>query len=152
MKSFIMIACLLCPSWAMAGMTVDADRFELVQEEQRADFFGHVVVIRDDMTLKADKMKVWYQQDKKSGKKTLKRVHAMGQVVIDTPDSKGAAESAVFVTDSDTLDMTGKAHMTSKQGTVEGEHIAYNIKTKNTKVVGSDAGEQVRFIFEDKLQ
>jgi len=152
MKLIIVVIFLLFPHWVNAAMTVDADRFELVQEEERADFFGHVVVIRDEMTLKADKMKVWYQQDSKTGKKILKKVYATGHVLIDTPDSKGAAETAVFEANSDMLDMTGKAHMTSKQGKVEGDHIAYNIKTKDTKVVGGQDGKQVRFTFEDQPQ
>lgn len=151
MKTWMMVLLLFMPQHVMAApMTVDADRFELIQGEQRADFFGHVVVKRDDMTLKADQMRVWYQQDETTGKKTLKKVHAVDNVVIDTPDSKGSANTATFTTDSDMLVMVGEAKMISKQGTVEGERIVYNIKTKDTKVINDQKGGQVHFTFEEK--
>ncbi len=152
MKTWIIILLLMVTNDVLAApMTVDADRFELIEGEQRADFFGHVVVKRDDMILKANQMRVWYQQDDKTGKKTLKKVRAMDNVVIDTPDSKGSANTATFNTDSDMLVMVGQAKMTSKQGTVEGEHIAYNIKTKDTKVINDQKGGQVHFTFEENV-
>ena len=151
MKTWMLTLLLLMPQILMAEpMTVDADRFELVQDKQQADFFGHVVIKRDDMTLKADKVRVWYQEDKVTHKKVLKKAEAKGHVWIDTPDSKGNSDYALFTTDSDILVMKGHAQMTSKQGTIEGEHITYNIKTKDTKVLGSKEGGQVRFTFDEK--
>jgi lipopolysaccharide export system protein LptA len=150
MKLWMIILLLALPQCvAAAPMTVDADRFELVQGEQRADFFGHVVVKRDDMILKADEMRVWYQQVEETGKKTLEKVEATGHVTIFTPDSQGSSDLATFMTGSDILVMKGKANMTSTQGTVEGEHIEYNVKTKDTKVIGGQDNGQVRFTFDD---
>jgi len=151
MKLWMIFSMLLMPNLAMAGaMTVDADRFELMQTEQRADFFGHVVIQRDDMTLKGDKVRVWYEEDKKTGKKVLKKAEATGHVLIDTDDSKGASDYALFTTDSDMLIMKGHATMTSKQGTVSGEHIAYNVVTKDTKVMGTQESGQVHFTFDEQ--
>jgi lipopolysaccharide transport protein LptA len=151
MKRWVILLTLLMPNLALAGaMTVDADRFELMQELQRADFFGHVIIKRDDMMLKGDKVRVWYEEDKKTGKKVLKKAEATGDVLIDTDDSKGASDYALFTTDSDMLIMKGNATMTSKQGTVSGEHIAYNVVTKDTKVMGSKARGQVHFTFDEQ--
>ncbi len=152
MKLSVWLILLLLPSWALAAMTVDADRFELVQGKQQADFYGHVVVKREDMTLKAEKVRVWYQDNKTTGKRVLKQAEAIGKVDIDTPDSKGKSDYALFTTTSNVLVMKGNAHMTSQQGTVEGEHITYNTKTKDTKVVGGDSGKQVRFTFDEDVQ
>ncbi len=149
MKLVLLLVLLLLPNWALAAMTVDADRFELVQGKSQADFYGHVVIQRDDMTLMADKVRVWYKENTETGKKTLKKAEANGHVIIDTPDSKGRSDYALFTTGSDMLLMKGNAHMTSQQGTVEGEHIAYNIKTKDTKVMSGQAGKQVRFTFDE---
>jgi lipopolysaccharide transport protein LptA len=153
MKRWVILLALLMPNLALAGaMTVDADRFELMQAQQRADFFGHVIIKRDDMTLKGDKVRVWYEEEKQTGKKVLKKAEATGHVLIDTDDSKGASDYALFTTDSDMLIMKGNATMTSKQGTVSGEHIAYNVVTKDTKVMGSKASGQVHFTFDEKAQ
>ncbi len=147
---YILLLCILIPHVAFAAsMTVDADRFELVQGEQQADFFGHVVIKREGIILKADKVRVWYQEDKKTEKKVLRRAEAEGNVKIDTLDSHGKSDYAQFTAASNILVMKGNARMTSKQGTVEGEHITYNTKTKDTKVVGGDSGKQVRFTFDE---
>jgi len=149
---FFFILFLLSFASIAEAMTVDADRFELIQGKQQADFFGHVVIKRGDMTLKAEKVRVWYQEDEKTGKRVLKQAEAIGKVDIDTPDSKGKSDYALFTTTSNILVMKGHAHMTSQQGTVEGEHITYNTKTKDTKVVGGDSGKQVRFTFDEDVQ
>ncbi|MDQ6983920.1 MAG: LptA/OstA family protein [Ghiorsea sp.] len=153
MKKWLLL-CLLMPQmlWAAEPMTVNADRFVLVQDKQQVDFFGHVVIQREGMTLKADKVRVWYQEDEESGKKVLKQVEAIGHVDIDTGDSKGQSQYALFTASSNILVMKGDAFMVSQQGRVEGEHITYHTLTKNTKVVGGDSGKQVRFIFDEDVQ
>ena len=153
MKYWFVLSLFLLPNavWA-ASMTVDADRFELVQGKQQADFFGNVVIKRGDMMIKAEKVRVWYQEDEKTGKKVLKQAEAMGKVDIVTDDSKGKSDYALFTTASSILVMKGNAYMTSKQGTVEGEHITYNTDTQDTKVVGGDSGKQVRFTFDEGVQ
>jgi len=153
MKKWLLL-CLLMPQmlWAAEPMTVDADKFVLVQGKQQVDFFGHVVIQREGMTLKADKVRVWYQEDEESGKKVLKQVEAIGHVDIDTDDSKGQSQYALFTAASNILVMKGDAFMVSQQGRVEGEYITYNTFTKDTKVVGGDSGKQVRFTFDEDVQ
>ncbi|HIP06858.1 MAG TPA: lipopolysaccharide transport periplasmic protein LptA [Mariprofundaceae bacterium] len=150
MRAGIFLLCLLLPHALLAEpMTVDADKFVLVQDKQQVDFFGHVVIKRDDMILRADKVRVWYQEDKATGKKVLKQAEAIGHVDIDTEDSKGKSDYALFTANSNILVMKGDAFMVSKQGKVEGEHITYNTVTKDTKVVGGESGKQVRFTFDE---
>ncbi len=150
MKKWVLLMVFMLPHTLSAEpMVVDADKFVLLQGKQQVDFFGHVVIQRADMTLKADKVRVWYQEDEATGKKVLKQAEAIGHVDIDTEDSKGKSDYALFTAESNILVMKGNAFMVSKQGKVEGEHITYNTFTKDTKVVSGESGKQVRFTFDE---
>lgn len=151
MKKISLLVMFICAvsSHAMAEpMTVDADKFELFSTEQRADFFGHVVVHRQAMVLKANQVRVWYKEV--NGKKELHSVKATGNVLIDTPENKGSSDYATFSAVTDLLVLTGHARMVNKQGTLEGEQIEYNTATEGTRVLSGDSGKQVHFTFEEK--
>ena len=150
MKHIILIFMfmLVSPTAQATTMTIDADKFELFQTNQRAEFFGHVVVHREDMVLKADQMTVWYREVNK--KNELKYVKATGHVVIDTPENKGTSKEATYSAETEMLVMTGEAHMVSEQGELNGEQIEYNTATKDTRVLKDETEDkQVQFIFED---
>ena len=131
-------------------MTLDADKFELFQTEQRAEFYGHVVVHREEMVLKADFMTVWYQET--NGKNELKRVEAKGNVLIDTPENKGTSNLASYSANTEMLIMSGEARMVNDRGVLEGEQIEYNTKTEDTRVLKGEENQQVHFTFEDEDQ
>ncbi len=130
-----------------APMTIDADRFEMHKDKKRADFFGHVEVHRDDVVIKADTMKVWYQE--KQGKNELKEVQADGHVRITTATKQGEADHARFKAGSQTLLLKGNARVRSEGNVVEGEEIEYHMQTERIHVRKGKAGKQVRFIFDE---
>ncbi|MDX8388216.1 MAG: LptA/OstA family protein [Ghiorsea sp.] len=144
---FMMVGFLPLSQSYAASMTVDADKFELFQTEQRADFFGHVVVHRENMVLKADQMHVWYKDVE--GANELQRVKAKGNVFIETAQHKGTSNKASFSADTDMLILTGDARMESDQGILEGEQIEYNTVTEDTKVLQGKKDSQVHFSFEE---
>jgi len=151
MKQFVLFLSLLIlsPVFAHAkAMTVDADKFELYEKEQRAEFYGNVIVHRDAMILKAEHITIWYEEAQR--KKTLKSVVAVGKVLIHTPQHKGSAKKASFSTASDLLILTGDARMESERGVVKGDQIEYNTVTENTQVISKEKDTQVHFTFEEK--
>src|SRR5215203_5291888 len=74
---------------------VTSDSLEVLQEENRAVFTGHVVAIQGDVRLKADKMTVFYSQKKEPAKRkaepstpgagSIKKIEAAGSVFLSTP-------------------------------------------------------------------
>ncbi|WP_038247137.1 lipopolysaccharide transport periplasmic protein LptA [Ghiorsea bivora] len=131
-------------------MTVDADRFELFQEDKRADFYGHVVVHRHDMVMKADKVKVWYQEI--DGKNELKSLDATGHVMITTKVKQGSADRATFEAGSELLVLTGHAQVKDENSVLEGEVIEYHTATENIKVLKGKSGKQVQFTFGEEAK
>lgn len=154
MKRHLMVWALCCALASYASMayadtmTVDADRFELYQDKQRAEFYGHVVVHRQDMVLKADKVLIWYQEI--AGKQELKSLHATGHVVIHTKAKQASADKATFEAGSDMLILTGDAQVKDENSVLEGEIIEYNTTTENMKVLKGKSGKQVTFTFSEE--
>jgi len=131
-------------------MTVDADRFELFQEDKRADFYGHVVVHRQAMVMKADKVKVWYQEI--GSKNELKSLDATGHVIITTKVKQGSADRATYEAGSELLVLTGHAQVTDENSVLEGEVIEYHTATENIKVLKGKSGKQVQFTFGEEAK
>jgi len=150
MKAVLILVLLLCPTLSIAEtMSIDADRFELFETEKRADFFGHVVVNRGSMTLKANQMRVWYLEE--AGKNKLKYLSAEGEVWISTSESTGSADKATFSPASALLVLTGQAKVNNEQGILEGEKIEYNMDTQEIRVLKGKHGGQVHFTFEEAV-
>lgn len=131
-------------------MTVDADRFELFQEDKRAEFYGHVVVHRQGMVMKAEQVKVWYQDV--GGKNKLKSLVATGHVVITTQAKQGSANQATFEAGSEMLILTGNAQVKDENSVLKGEVIEYNTATENIEVRKGSSEKQVQFTFGEENQ
>ncbi|MDQ6988958.1 MAG: lipopolysaccharide transport periplasmic protein LptA [Mariprofundaceae bacterium] len=152
MKMLLLVCCaLMClPSWLVAApMVVDADHFELVQDKQRAVFTGHVVATQGELIIKADKMTLWYVKNASTGKSKLNKAKAVGHVWIKTAENIGSADIATFAADSKILVLKGNARMQSEDGEVLGQHIEYNMQSKDSTVLKGLSEEQVRFTFDE---
>lgn len=129
-------------------MTVVADRFELFQENKRAEFYGHVVVHRQGMVMKANQVKVWYQDI--DGKNELKSLLATGNVVMTTQIKQGSADRVTFEAGSEVLILTGNAQVKDEKNVLKGDVIEYNTVTENIQVHKGKSNQQVRFTFDKK--
>ena len=149
MKQGLMIVVLLwCQHAFAAPMTIDADRFAMIKAEKRADFFGHVVVRRDDVVIKADQARVWYQE--RDGKHVLKAVQADGHVRITTANKQGMANHAHFTAGSQLLVLRGQAKVVDERSTIEGHVIEYHMRTEQIRVRQNKSGERVKLTFEEE--
>jgi len=131
-------------------LRVDADKFELAQDSQQAEFIGHVIATRDDVKLTANRMTIWYEKDEKTQKNIFKRAKAIGNVEVLSADTKALAQEVSLSADSNIVVLKGEASISSPQGYLTGEHIEYDTQTKNTKVLPSESGGKAHFVFEEK--
>jgi len=129
---------------------VDADKFELAQDSQQAEFIGHVIATRDDVKLTANRMTIWYEKDEKTQKNIFKRAKAIGNVEVLSADTKALAQEVSLSADSNIVVLKGEASISSPQGYLTGEHIEYDTQTKNTSVLPSETGGKAHFVFEEK--
>lgn len=124
---------------------VTADSLEVLQEESKATFSGHVVAIQGDLRLTAESMTVYYAMRdaapaKKKGEKAgeenaIKKIEASGNVFLATPDETASGALAVYDVDEQEIRMDGRVTLTRGKNVLEGEKLVYNFATGKSKIV-----------------
>ncbi len=129
---------------------VTADSLEVLQEESKATFTGHVVAIQGDLRLTADSMNVFYaKREEAKGKKApkaaakeenaIKKIDAVGNVFLATPEETASGATATYDVDEQEIHLNGHVVLTRGKNVLEGENLVYNFATGKSKIV-SEAG------------
>ncbi|NBO20149.1 MAG: lipopolysaccharide transport periplasmic protein LptA [Proteobacteria bacterium] len=126
---------------------VSADALEVLQEENKAIFSGHVVAIQADLRLTADNMTVYYNPNankaaKGKGKNennAIKKIEALGGVFLSTPEETASGTRGVYDVEAQEIRLTGKVVLTRGKNTLEGESLVYNFGTGKSKIVSASA-------------
>lgn len=145
---------------------VSADALEVLQEENKAIFSGHVVAVQGDLRLTAESMTVYYNPNAKSeqGKKeksennAIKKIDALGGVFLATPEETASGTHGVYDVENEEIRLTGKVVLTRGKNTLEGESLVYNFATGKSKLTSAatatgadkaktEKGQRVRAVF-----
>lgn len=85
------------PGAAMAQtyeLDIRSDKLDIDNTAHHAIFRGNVVVIHDELTLKADKVDVYYNEE--DGGRSVDKVEAEGHVVMEKGDRVATGERGVY--------------------------------------------------------
>lgn len=124
---------------------VTADALEVLQEDNKAIFSGHVVAVQGDLRLTADNMTVYYNPNanKESGKakenNAIRKIDALGAVFLATPEETASGTHGVYDVESQEIRLTGKVVLTRGKNVLEGESLTYNFATGKSKIVSAAA-------------
>lgn len=175
MKRFFFFLSLLLPAapaaYAQGGpleghdsrqpLTIEADRLDVHQQEQQAIFSGHVVVVQGGVTMKADRMRVYYKaggEDKHSAAaasnagmgRSISRIDAQGSVLLYTADETAQGEEGVYLVPEETIYLNRKVVLTKGSNVLKGDRMVYNMKTGQSRMMSAheqgDTG-RVRALF-----
>lgn len=132
-------------------MTVYSDRLDMDEKKQVAVFSGNVRAADGQMKLAADRMTVYYFKGKGRGRSRrggIRKVLAVGHVVIQQANNKGVAESAVYKLKQQTLELMGRkknAVIEHGDNRLEGKHIVLTIgKNRRIEKVSVKGGSRRR--------
>lgn len=127
---------------------VTADALEVLQDENKASFTGHVVAIQGDLRLTADVMHVHYARrdgDRKAGKgkdrageNAIRKIEAEGKVFLATPQETASGASAVYDVDEQEIRIHGHVVLTRGKNVLEGDHLVYNFATGKSRIAGRE--------------
>ncbi len=134
---------------------ITADKLEVLKQNQKAIFSGAVVAKQGNITIKADKMLVYYSMDEKKGSKDNSRVSKVetnGNVILSTPTETASSNTGVFDIEQNIIRLNGNVVLTSGKNVVKGEQLVYNLTTGQSQIVSSDQKsgtkkERVRGVF-----
>lgn len=154
-----------------APIEVTSDSLEVLQEDNKAIFTGHVVVIQGKVRLKADKMTVHYagkqdSQKKPEPKKTkeagkgdnpetaIKKIEAEGSVFLSTPMETASGASGVYDVDRQEIRLNDNVVLTRGKNVLKGSRLTYSFATGKSSLTGGSKppggngkNERVRALF-----
>ena len=133
---------------------VDADALEVFQEQQKAIFSGNVIAKQGTMTVKADRMTIYYagkQDDAKSQANSIKKIDLNGNVLLTSPGQSAKSSSGYYDTQKNLISLSGDVVLTKDNNILKGNKLDYFIETGYSKIYSeaaqTGAGGRVRGLF-----
>lgn len=123
------------------------DKFQYWVNQGKLEAIGKAVAVREGDKLEADKLIAIF--DEKNGKRTLKTLEAIGNVVITTPTEVLTGEKAIYQAKTDIAEISENVKITRGLNTLEGAKAQVNLKTNISKIFGSkeSGGGRVKGVF-----
>lgn len=136
---------------------INADTLDVHQDQHIAVFTGSVVATQGNMTLKSDKMTVFYrdknqpgakppvaaQPDAQAGMQRIQKIVVDGNVSISTPDETGRGHNGIYYADQKILRLFGDVVLTQGQNVLHGDGLEYDMNTGHSRIVSAASAAQV---------
>lgn len=127
------------PVWAAEATptNITADAMVLEHAKQTAVFTGHVVLLRKDFQLHADRLVAHYDAEHNA---ELRAAEAYGHVHIHHGKMTGTADQARYDQHKQHIILIGHAMLQQPGRTVHGERIVHDLRTQDTQVEQQPGG------------
>lgn len=123
------------------------ESFEYAVNKGELAAAGRAKVVRAGDTLEADRIEAVFTEDAK-GKRVIKTLEAIGDVVITTPTEVLTGARALYSAQTNTAEITGGVKITRGPNILEGERAEVDLATKISRMFGApEAGGRVRGVF-----
>lgn len=123
-----------------AGLPIEinADSFDVFQQENRAVFTGHVVAVQGKMNLKSDRMTVFYRSgaQSKGGASGISRINVDGNVLLASPADTASGDKGVYNVDTKIITLDGDVVLTQGKNVLKGQALVYNLATGKSELKG----------------
>ena len=121
-------------------IAVDADQLEVIQNENKAIFTGKVVAKQGEMTLRSDKMIIYYankeQQQANSPMGALEKIEVIGDVHMTTKTESADGERGVYDALREKIFLYGNVVLRKENNVLTGEALQYDMVTGSSILTG----------------
>jgi lipopolysaccharide export system protein LptA len=121
---------------------ITADSLEVQQEEQMAIFRGNVDAVQGDLVLNADTLRVYYTQQEGAEPSGIRRIEAIGNVILSSPEETAQGEQGVYHVDRDFVELTGDVVLTRGENVIRGRRLELDLASGYSKIVGTGTAAQ----------
>ncbi|MCC6949278.1 MAG: organic solvent tolerance protein OstA [Bradyrhizobiaceae bacterium] len=142
---------------------IEANSLEIIDKDRYAVFSGNVVVKQGDSTMRARELKVHYEGSlRESGKSAaaptppagqqparndpaqrIRRLEALGGVIITNKDQKATGDAGVFDMRTNTATITGNVVLSQGPNIMRGDRLVVDLQTGHSKLeAGAKGGSQ----------
>jgi lipopolysaccharide export system protein LptA len=125
-----------------APIHIVSDSLEAYQQQQKVVFIGHVVAKQGELTVRGDRMTVFYLKEEKSESKEeslagkVDRVEVDGNVHITQKEIVATGEHVVYFSQENKIVLTGKPRVEQGKDSIQGEKITLFLDTEKSVVEG----------------
>lgn len=132
-----------------APIDITADQLEVLQNENKAIFTGHVVAVQDDVRLTSEKMVVHYKQQEKgktkkaddaSGRNSIEKIEVEKDVFMATPLETASGASGLYDVANKKITLNTNVVLTKDKNTLKGDRLVYDFNTGKSTVTSGGAG------------
>lgn len=132
---------------------ISADELEVQTKDNTAIFRGHVEALQSDLTLKADRVTVYYRDQggdlPKGGPSAISRIDASGNVILLSPTETVKSKWGVYDLDMKIVTLGGSVVMSKDNNNIRGDRLQLDLVSGVTRIEGGDAttpaeGKRVR--------
>lgn len=141
-------------------ISIDANKLEWFDADQKAVYTGDVVVIQGDSSLKAATLTIFLNKDEKNaapqqassagpaqGNSQIRRMEAAGPVTVIQKDQVGTGDRGVYDKVDNKVLLLGNVTLSQGGNITTGEKLIYDLDTKQAVVESGGAQQRVRGLF-----
>jgi lipopolysaccharide export system protein LptA len=132
---------------AHAPVSVNADKLEYFNKEQKAVYSGHVFARQGDGSLRSSTLTIFFVGANQGapgtaagagapGGSQVTRMEAAGPVTIVQKDQVGVGDSATYQRAANEVILIGNVSLTQGPDVVKGDRLVYDLKTGQAQVLG----------------
>ncbi len=134
-------------------MKIESNSLEVRDKEKTAVFIGNVVVTQGETVMRCKELTVHYEgnalgldpkkappatktQQKDASTQKIKRLVAVGGVIVTSKDQKATGDRGVFEMASNTVTLTGNVIVTQGQNVMRGDTLTVDLNTNQSTLGG----------------
>lgn len=135
---------------------IQADRLEVDQEQQLAIFSGNVDAVQGELSLRADRLRVFYTDEGErqaaanagGNDQGIRRIEAEGNVLLTQPGETAEGDAGVYDPIAGTLILRGNVVLTRGQNVIRGARLDSNLDSGVSVVTAAGGRDRrVRALF-----
>lgn len=134
---------------------IQADRLEVDQERQLAIFSGNVDAVQGELSLRADRLRVFYTDEGErqaaanvgGNDQGIRRIEAEGSVLLTQPGETAEGDAGVYDPIAGTLVLRGNVVLTRGQNVIRGARLDSNLESGVSVVTAAGGDRRVRALF-----
>ncbi len=120
------------PAGGREPIAITAKRMEAAKLGDKVTFIGEVTLKKEDITLYADALTVFYNTRTKG----LREIEALGNVVVRREGRVALAEKAIYYSREEKIVLTGDARIIENENQLGGERITLFVRDDRSIVEG----------------
>lgn len=134
---------------------IAADSLEVRQEQQLATFSGNVDAVQGDLVLRADLLRVFYDQTgDETEEAAVRRIEAEGNVVVSSPMETARGQRGIYDVAAGRVTLAGQVVLTREENVIRGDNLEIDLETGVSRMMaaataaeGARPDQRVRAVF-----